>query len=41
MKTMLEKCKDLTFTETSVKIMSALNEESEIALESLANELCK
>lgn len=41
MKTMLEKCKDLSFTETSVKIMSALNNESETALESLANELCK
>ena len=41
MKTMLEKCKDLTFTQTSVKIMSALNAESEAALESLANELCK
>lgn len=41
MKTMLEKCKDLTFVETSVKIMSALNAESETSLESLANELCK
>ena len=41
MKTMLEKCKDLTFTQTSVKIMSALNAESEVALESLANEFCK
>ncbi|MBQ7918172.1 MAG: FprA family A-type flavoprotein [Clostridia bacterium] len=41
MKTMLEKCKDLTFTQASVKIMSALNAESETALESLANELCK
>ena len=41
MKTMLEKCKDLTFTQTSVKIMSALNAENETALESLANELCK
>lgn len=41
MKTMLEKCKDITFVETSVKIMSALNAESETSLESLANELCK
>ena len=41
MKTMLEKCKDLSFTETNVKIMSALNNESEAALEALANELCK
>ena len=41
MKTMLEKCKDLSFTETNVKIMSALNDESEAALEALANELCK
>ena len=39
MKTMLEKCKDLRYVETSVKILSALNEESESQLESLANEI--
>lgn len=32
--------KNITFTETTVKIMSALNSESEQQLESLANELC-
>jgi len=41
MKNMLEKCKNLTYTETSVKIMSALNAESEAQLENLAKELCK
>ena len=37
----LDKCKGITFTENSVKIMSALNEESMVQLELLANELCK
>ncbi len=41
MKSMLEKCKNLTFTDTTVKIMSALNEESSSQLDALANELCK
>lgn len=40
MKTMLEKCKDLRFVETSVKILSALNDESENQLKLLAEELC-
>jgi flavorubredoxin len=40
MKTMLEKCKDLKFTESTVKIMSALNEESEESLKALADEIC-
>ncbi len=40
MKGMLEKCKNLTYTEGTVKILSALNEESLIQLEALANELC-
>ena len=39
MKRMLEKCKELTFTENSVKIRSALNEESTAQLEALAEEL--
>ena len=38
---MLESSKNLTFTDTTVKIMSALNEESENQLVSLAEELCK
>ncbi len=41
MKGMLEKCKNLTYAETSVKIVSALNEDSAAQLDSLANELCK
>ena len=40
MKTMLEKCKDLKFTDATVKIMSALNDESEESLKALADELC-
>ncbi len=39
MKGMLEKCKNLTFAETTVKIMSALNDESSKQLEALAQEL--
>lgn len=35
----LEGCKDLTFTDTSVKIMSALNDESRAQIEKLAGEL--
>lgn len=41
MKKMLESCKELTFTETTVKIMSALNEQSAAAIDALADELCK
>lgn len=37
----LEKCKGITFAENTVKIMSALDEESLVQLELLANELCK
>ena len=40
MKAMLEKCKNLTFAENAVKILSALNEESNTQLTALANELC-
>ncbi len=39
MKEMLEKSKNLTFTDTTVKIMSALNAESTAQLEALADEL--
>ena len=39
MKTMLEKSKNLSFAETSVKIVSALNEESTAQIDVLANEL--
>ena len=41
MRSMLEKSKNITFTETTVKILSALNEESTAQLNALADELCK
>ena len=41
MKKMLEGCKNLEFTDTTVKIMSALNETSSAQIEKLADELCK
>ncbi len=40
MKGMLEKSKNLTFTENNVKILSALNESGRQQLDALANELC-
>ncbi len=39
MRSMLEGCKNLTFTDTTVKIMSALTDETIAQLESLADEL--
>lgn len=39
MEKMLEKSKNITFTETTVKILSALNEESKAQIEALAEEL--
>jgi flavin reductase (DIM6/NTAB) family NADH-FMN oxidoreductase RutF/flavodoxin len=41
MKEMLEKSKNLTFLDTTVKILSALNDESSASLNTLADELCK
>ncbi len=41
MREMLEKSKNITFAENTVKIMSALNSESTAQLEALAEELCK
>lgn len=41
MRGMLETCKNLTFTDTTVRIMSALNEESSTQLGALADELCR
>lgn len=41
MKGMLEKSKNITFAENTVKILSALNEESKAQLDALAKELCK
>ena len=40
MKTMLAECKNLIFTETNVRILSALNETSSAQVEALAKELC-
>ncbi len=40
MQKMLEGCKELTFTEHTVKILSALNDESQSAIDALAEELC-
>ena len=40
MKGMLERSKNLTYTEATVKILSAPNADTELALEALANELC-
>ncbi len=41
MKSMFEKSKNLTYTDTTVKILSALNEESTKQLEALSEELCR
>ncbi len=41
MRGMLEKSKNLTYCENTVKIMSALNEESSAQLNALSDELCK
>ena len=41
MKGLFEKSKSITFTDTTVKIMSALNEESTAQLNALCEELCK
>ncbi|MGN0687761.1 MAG: flavin reductase [Oscillospiraceae bacterium] len=41
MKGMLEKCRNITYTENNVKILSALNEESSQQLGALADELCR
>lgn len=41
MKGMLENCKNLTYADTTVKLLSALSEDSSAQLNSLADELCK
>ena len=41
MKTMLDGCKDITYTDTTVKLMSALNDDSAAQLDALAEELTK
>ena len=41
MRGMLEKCKDLTFTESVVSIMSAVNDKNRDEIRALADELCR
>ena len=41
MKGMFEKSKNITFTDTTVKILSALNDESKTQIDALAEELCR
>ena len=41
MRSMLEGSKNLTFTDTTVRILSALDEDSKTQIENLANELCR
>ncbi|MBP5383911.1 MAG: flavin reductase [Lachnospiraceae bacterium] len=41
MRNMLEGCKDLVFTDTTVKIMSAMNDENKQQIDAMADELCK
>lgn len=41
MRGMLEDCKNITFTDTTVSIKSALNDESSAKLDMLADELCR
>ncbi len=41
MQKLLEPCKDLTFTNTTVRLMSAMNDESKAQIDALAKELTK
>ena len=41
MRGLLEKCRNITYTESSVKIMSAIDGESSAALDKLSDELCR
>ncbi len=41
MQGMLEKCRNINFADTSVKLLSSLNDESTKQIENLAEELCK
>ncbi len=41
MKKLLEPCKNIKYTDTTVRILSALSEESTKAVEALADELCR
>ena len=41
MKGMLEKCKNLTYADTTITVLSAPNEDNAVQIEALASELCK
>ncbi len=41
MKEMMEKCNNITYTDTTVRILSALNDESKEQIDTLAAELCQ
>ena len=41
MRSMLEKSKNLNYTDATVKILSAMNDENRLQIENLAKELCK
>ncbi len=41
MKGMLEKCKNLSYAQTEVKIMSAVSQENVVQIENMAKEFCK
>ncbi len=41
MKEMMEKCKNITYTDTTVRIMSALDDGSKQQIDDLASELCR
>ena len=41
MKGMLEPCRNLIFTDTTVRILSALNDESKTQMDAMAEELCR
>ena len=41
MRGMLEGSKEITYTETTVKVLSALSDESRAQIDALAQELCK
>jgi hypothetical protein len=41
MQGMLEKCKNLTYAQATVKILSAVTEENVLQIEALAQELCQ
>lgn len=41
MRGMLEPCKNIAYTDTTVKILSALNEESKNQIDALSDELCR